>query len=350
MFFGDDNDYNNELYLGLALTVGFLAYKSQKKPLPLTQELKDQVFLITGGNSGIGKAAAMELARRGGQVLLGCRNLQAGSAVCQEINQITNSSSCTVKQVDMASMKSIEKFSREIKEEKIPVNVLINNAGAMFLGKGSEYLTKEGHDLAMCTNFQGPVMLSKSLDDVLLKTAKERGIPSRIIHVGSRLEHNGSFPTCDEQNTWREWLKTPVIPYSTFQAYANSKLALTTWSIAGEEFAMKDKNELGQYLRTTTNIVTPGMVNTSLPRFMPSWQLYLSYPIRWAMLRSPEKGAETIVYAATAPELSQITGRYFGDMKDITDTASASARDPLLFKRLRDAFLYERTLEKSRKK
>jgi NAD(P)-dependent dehydrogenase (short-subunit alcohol dehydrogenase family) len=151
---------------------------------------------------------------------------------------------------------------------------------------------------------------------VLEKTATSKNTDSRIVNVGSRLEKTTILPTDgdgESRKNIQDWMQHGLISYTTFQLYANSKLCMLSCS-----------NELSRKLQATktpvtVNTVTPGMVNTNLSRFMlmPLYLQYLSYPILYAMLRTPQKGAKTVVWAATAPELQGKTGLYFGDMKAI---------------------------------
>jgi hypothetical protein len=106
------------------------------------------------------------------------------------------------------------------------------------------------------------------------------------------------------------------------QAYANSKLCLTSSTFESARRFQQQGDAVN------CNVVTPGMVHTNISRFMPTWLGYLSWPFRKALLRSPDQGAEVVVWAATAPELKDATGKYYGDCKEIE--ASLPAQDPTM--------------------
>ena len=86
-------------------------------------------LLLTGGNSGIGKATALDLAKRGARVILACRNLQKAEDVAKEIKSSTGNSEVVVRHLDLSSLQSVRKFAQQIIETEDRLDILINNAG-----------------------------------------------------------------------------------------------------------------------------------------------------------------------------------------------------------------------------
>jgi len=205
------------------------------------------------------------------------------------------------------------------------VHCLVNNAGAMFAEKDmSVDVNGKPMDRSMVVNYLGPFLLTQFLKPNLEMAGLTEGTNSRIVNVGSRLEKSAKLECSPSADDNLGWLTRSPEPYSTMQAYANSKLCLTSWTF---EMARKLGNENSP---VNCNVVTPGMVNTNLSRFMPSWMGYVSWPLRKAALRSPEKGAETVVWAASARELDNKSGEYYGDLQRIQ--ASDAAQDGKLAK------------------
>ena len=309
---GDDNENAyNDYYLGLVTVSAIfcgVAWLRNSSPPPLpTTEMLGKTVALTGGTSGIGEAAALLLAKAGASIVIGARDLQSANVKVEQLKKKSGNPNIKAEYLDLAKMGSIDKFAKGLEKG---CDVLINNAGAMFAKRNSE--EQLDFEETMLVNHLSHWHLTKVLLPVLEKTAKSKNTESRIVNVGSRLEKTAILPTDGEsRESIQDWMQHGLISYTTFQLYANSKLCMLSCS-----------NELSRKLQATktpvtVNTVTPGMVNTNLSRFMPLYLQYLSYPILYAMLRTPQKGAKTVVWAATAPELQGKTGLYFGDMKAI---------------------------------
>jgi NAD(P)-dependent dehydrogenase (short-subunit alcohol dehydrogenase family) len=287
--------------------------------------------VVTGANTGIGYSAALELARRGASLTLGCRDLQKGLRAAKDIERQTKNASVEVRHLDLSDFSSIKAFAEGMPK----CHVLINNAGAMFPARR----LVNGLELTMLTNHIGPFYLTSLMLPILKSTASTDQLRARIVNVGSRLEKKATISSEGFQLDPRQLAQGPE-PYNQWTAYANSKLCnllltselvhqlssepdtATTNSTSSSSGSSASKAQG----RVSVYTVTPGMVNTELSRFMPWWQLVLSAPLRAMLLRTPEKGAETVVYAATAVELQGVSGVYLGDCKPIQPSAAAQSR------------------------
>ncbi len=239
--------------------------------------------LITGANSGIGKATAIGLAKEGATIIMVCRDKERGEKAKKEIIELTNNKNVELFLCDLSSQEDIRKFVSEFKGKYQTLHVLINNAGVMI---SKRIISDEGLEMNFAVNHLAPFLLTNLLLDMLKKSA-----PSRIINVSSGLHKRGKIDFEDLQN---ENKKTAL-----FKMYGDSKLALMLWSY-----------ELSRRLEgtnVTINTVHPGVVNTNLGRH----QSKFSQGFGKLFFKKPEKGAETSIYLASSPEVEGITGKYF---------------------------------------
>ena len=250
--------------------------------MELTKEMHGGVVLVTGSTDGIGKATALELARRGATVLLHGRNLQKGDAALEDIRRITGSDRLYLYIADISSLVQVRKLAAQVREEHDRLHLLINNAGTFELERK---ITADGWETTFFVNYLAPFLLTHELLDLLKASA-----PSRIINVASIAHWNGAM---DWDNLQGEK------SYQGFAAYALSKLALIhfTYSLA----------ERLQGTGVTANCLHPGVIKTKLLRAG-----FGDYPGE-----SPEKGARTSVYLASSQEVEGISGRYFEECKAV---------------------------------
>ncbi|XP_066282842.1 retinol dehydrogenase 14-like [Branchiostoma lanceolatum] len=252
-----------------------------------------KTVLITGANSGIGKAAALELARRRARVILACRDVQKGQQAAAEIRKHTSDGELVVRQLDLASLASVRQFSAEVLREEPRLDVLINNAGVF----QTPFLTTEdGFELQFGVNHLGHFLLTALLLDLLKRSA-----PSRVVVLSSQLYRRGKI---DFHNLNGE------IYYDRAAGYANSKLANNLFT-----------HELARRLEgtgVTVNSVSPGMVWTNLGRHVhhPLWKKVLFAPLALFLLGTPWEGAQTVLHAAVAEELDGVSGRYLRRCKE----------------------------------
>jgi len=250
-----------------------------------------KVIIVTGSNSGIGKATAKALAGMGATVVLAVRNRERGEMARAEIAEATGNKSASVMACDLASRDSIKRFSEEFRSRHDRLDVLINNAGAVF---AKRQLSVDGIESSMALNYIGPFLLTRELLPLLKASA-----PSRIVNVSSGLSGTAEFDFDDLQ---RE------TGYKGMQAYAGSKLMLTTYTL-----------ELARRLEgtgVTANVVEPGFVATNLGRNSGSLLNSVMFTLVRPMQITPEKAAENTVYAATSPDLEGVTGKVFSKKQE----------------------------------
>ena len=201
--------------------------------------IQGKTCLITGANSGIGKALSLELAHLGARVIMICRNRERGELARQEIMKITQNPDIDMFLIDLSSQRSIKEGVIEIKRKYDELDILINNAGVLLFQR---CLTEENIEKTMATNYFGPFLLTNLLLDLLIKSA-----PSRIINVVSEGQLKGEFDLAE--------LTAPK-KYKPMKVYSLSKQAeiLFTYELAEK---LREKN-------VTSNCFYPGLVKTNL--------------------------------------------------------------------------------------
>lgn len=256
----------------------------------LNVDLSGRVCLITGANTGIGKEVARGLARMGAHVVLACRSEARGRSAQKDIVATTGNDRIEVMTVDLSNQPSIRQFAQDFRARHDKLHVLINNAG---IWPKTRALSVDGIEMTWATNMLGYYLLTMLLIDLLKASA-----PARIINVASDLAKN--LDLGDVQFEHRN--------FSAMMAYAQTKQAnrMFTWALA------KRLEGAG----VTANAVHPGTVITELLRNQGGLSGAVLDLYFRLFGRTPEKGAETLVWLATAPELDGVTGKFWYDLRE----------------------------------
>lgn len=260
--------------------------------------MKGRVVLITGATSGIGKVTALELARMGATVVVASRNPEKCKTTVQEIEEKTGNPSVEYLVADLSVMAEVRKLAAEFKQRYKHLHVLVNNVGGIF---SKRYETPDGFEYTFALDHLGYFLLTNLLLDILKQSA-----PSRIVNVSSGI-HRAAKIHFDDLGLAKG--------YSAFKSYGQSKLAnvLFTYELA------RRLKETG----VTVNVMSPGMTATGFGLNNPG---FLGAVTRFSNAlwgRRPEKGAETLVYLATSPEVEGVTGRYFEDKTSLPSSKTS---------------------------
>jgi retinol dehydrogenase-12 len=245
--------------------------------------MNGKVCVVTGATSGIGKATAVALARLGAQVVLVGRDRGRGEATAAEVAAVA-ASPPRLEIADLASMEQVRALAGRLGTLD-RIDVLVNNAG---LVAGQRRVTADGFDEVFAVNHLAPFLLTNLLLGTLTASA-----PARVITVTSDAHTAARLDLDDPQleHGWESW-----------RSYANSKLANILFT-----------RELARRLEgtgVTANCAHPGVVRSGFGRdSAPLMRLGLT--LARPFLLSPERGARTIVYLATSPEVAGTTGGYY---------------------------------------
>lgn len=263
-----------------------------------------QTCLVTGANSGIGKETARGLARQGHRVVLACRDMARGEAARREIVDTTGNPAVELMIVDLARQGSIRDFARAFLDAHRELHVLVNNAGIWATRRRE---SPDGIEQTWAINVLGYFLLTELLQDRLRQSA-----PTRIVNVASQLARD-----LDLEDV--EFLRRS---YSGVSAYAQSKQAnrMLTWALARRL----------EGTGVTANAMHPGGVNT--PLFAKGGGLLGMAASVFSKVtgKTPEEGADTVVWLASSPEVEGQSGGYWIDRRP----ATCRFRDPAAEERL----------------
>lgn len=246
----------------------------------------EKVMCITGATDGIGKTAALELAKAGCTLALVGRNPDKGNRVLEEIIRDSGNENIRFHICDLSLMEAVRKLAKELQTDYDRLDVLLNNAGAYF----SEFeKTDEGFERTFALNHLSYFLLTDLLLDILEKTGN-----ARIVNVASDA-HQGaelSFENLQGFEGYKGW-----------PAYCKSKLAniMYTYEL--------DRRISGKGI--TANSLHPGFVDTNFGNNNTGTVRVGLNAAKKVGAISPEKGALTSIYLASSPEVEGVSGKYF---------------------------------------
>jgi NAD(P)-dependent dehydrogenase (short-subunit alcohol dehydrogenase family) len=262
--------------------------------------MKDKVVVITGATSGIGEVAADHLAQRGARIVFVARDRTRGEAMRKHLRAVAGHTDHTVHYADLSLLADQKRVGHEIADSEPQIDVLINNAGAMFTKRQE---TADGLEKTFALNHMSYFTVTNMLLDRLKAT---RG--ARIVSTASTAHRFGKLDLDDLQSKKS---------YSTFGVYGVSKLCNILFT-----------RELAKRLAgtgVTANCLHPGGVNT---RFGDnnSGLLSVVFKLGKRFMITPEQGAQTIIYLASSPDVAGKTGGYYDKCK-LAGTSKAAQSD-----------------------
>jgi len=247
--------------------------------------MEGKVCLITGATSGIGEVTACELARMGCSVVITARDERKAEIAVDKLRAESGSLKIDGLVADLSSQDQVRNLAAEFKRQHNRLDVLINNAGAIYLRR---YLSQDGIEMTFAVNHLAPFLLTNLLLEMVIDSA-----PARIINVASN-SHEGQEIDFDDLESQRS--------YNFMRAYGRSKLANVKFTF-----------ELSRRLAgssVTVNAFHPGLVGTNMGS-NNGWLVKLFLPLFRLFSLSPEEGAETSIYLASSPEVEGVSGKYF---------------------------------------
>jgi NAD(P)-dependent dehydrogenase (short-subunit alcohol dehydrogenase family) len=265
-----------------------------------------KVVVITGGTSGIGQVAATSLAGQGARIILIARNRSRAAQALADFSRAGPGLAHRWVHADLASIGETHRVAAEIAQAEPRIDVLINNAGALF---NRRQLSPDGLEMTFAVNHMAYFVLTEGLKQTLLKSS-----PARIVNTASGA-HRGASLDFDDLQSERA--------YSGFPVYGRSKLCNIL-------FTRELAHRLGG-TGVTANSLHPGFVATRFGA-ESGGLLQAVMPLAKLGAISPRKGAETIVYLASSPDVEAASGGYFYQCRP--DTPSPAAQDDAAASRL----------------
>jgi NAD(P)-dependent dehydrogenase (short-subunit alcohol dehydrogenase family) len=247
--------------------------------------MQGKVCLVTGATAGIGRATAMGLARQGALVVITGRDTARTQETLDAIRKETGNRQVESLLADFSSQAEVRRLATEFRARHDRLDVLLNNAGAVFMERG---VTVDGFERTWAVNHLASFLLTLELLDLLKASA-----PARVVNVSSAM-HTGR--TLDPDKVQEEKI------YG-ISGYGQSKLAnvLFTYALARR---LKGTG-------VTANCLHPGVVSTRLMKPKGNLAAKVVMSLMQPFLTTPEKGAATSLYLASSPDVEGVTGKYF---------------------------------------
>ncbi|KAB2855472.1 MAG: SDR family oxidoreductase [Anaerolineae bacterium] len=257
-------------------------------------DLTDKIAIVTGANSGLGKATAMGLAKMGATVVMICRSRERGETAQRDIIQQTGNQNVHLLQADLSVQAEVRRVAEEFKERFDQLGLLVNNAGVTLYER---HTTPDGIEATLAINHLASFLLTHLLLDVLHASA-----PARIININTVPWRNTTIHFDDLNFEKRK--------FSGFAAYSETKTANLMFTF-----------ELARRLEgtgVTVNAVHPGVFKSNLGKHNRPRPFSVMFWFMSPFVATPEQAAERVIHVAASPEWAAQTGRYIGKgAKDI---------------------------------
>jgi retinol dehydrogenase-14 len=248
-----------------------------------------RTVLITGGTGGIGRATALGLATLGTHLAICGRDRERTEGAAREM-RATGGGQVEVFVADLSAQSQVRRLAGEVLQRCSRIDVLVNNVGGYW---NTRHVTADGLERTLALNHLAPFLLTNLLLERLIQSA-----PARVVAVSSHAHAQGRIDFDDLQGERS---------YSGARAYNQSKLANVLFT-----------DELAHRLPATSvtaNALHPGVVRTSFGAEDPAQVQRRLVPLLRPFMKGPAQGAATSIHLASAPELEQVTGRYFVNRK-----------------------------------
>ncbi|PCI23215.1 MAG: hypothetical protein COB67_12985 [SAR324 cluster bacterium] len=269
--------------------------------------MQKKICLITGANSGIGKASAVQIAEKGFHVIIACRNPSKGQKALQEIRHKSKSDSIELMHVDMSLQSSVKDLAMNINEKYGVLDVIIQNAAIFDITQKEIAYTEEKIESIWATNHLGPVLLTE-----LLLSALKRSPQGRIITIASKGLVAMPFLQVN--------LQDPEFQARTFnvtKAYYQSKMAQLMYTYWLSEQLKGTK--------VTANCIRVPSVKVDLNKYPDLSKIAKSlYSLKMKFALSPEDMGRTYAALAASEEVGEITGKYFDEHSSLVKSSKYS--------------------------
>jgi NAD(P)-dependent dehydrogenase (short-subunit alcohol dehydrogenase family) len=278
--------------------------------LEVTIGLENKIVIITGANSGIGKAATLRFAIEGYRVIMACRNMEISKVVQNEVKELSNNNNVDLMELDVSSFDSIRKFCTNIKAKYPRLDILIHNAAYLNHGEKEYKLSAEHIELSFATNTFGPFLLNKLLADHLEKSQDPRILNACTTNIKNFFDPKREIEFDNLRGEFRSTRR-----YNVYKMYGDSKMALLilTFKMA-EEFK-------GQGIKVNAlQINRVKLSKETIKKLSPFWKVLawaqnLTNPLPFGM-------ADNYFHICTSDEFSNVTGQLINHRREIVQPST----------------------------
>ena len=274
-------------------------------PVPASVRIEGKTCLVTGANSGLGKAVAVDLARRGGRVIMACRSGHPEAG--EEVKRQSGSDSVEMLRVDLSDLRSVHRLCDELKDRRAGIDIAVLNAGLAALQARK---TPQGFETMFAVHLlANRVMVDRWLRDGVLQPSGEPRHTPRIVFVSSETHRSSEPIDFDTFGAFREYQGAG----KALRQYSYSKLHMCTYA---SELSRR-LNRAGEgAVEVAVHTVCPGAIATGIAREAPAVLQPVIRPLMKLLFQGPEKAAQPVIYLSCADEAGSRTGMYLHMMAE----------------------------------
>lgn len=302
-------NYNRKFSAFASGVVDRFSQRATLRPLPENVRLDGRVCLVTGANRGLGRAVAVDLAKRGGEVLMACRSGHPDAG--EEVRRLAGSDAVDMLHVDLADLDSVHALCDRLERERRRVDILVLNAGVM---PAKARRSAQGYELMFAVHFlANRVLIDRLLADGTIRPAGRDGETPRIVFIVSETHRAADSIDFGNFGAFTDYgLKDGL------KCYALSKLHLCTYA---RELSRR-LNPEGE-VRIAVNSLCPGAVDSDLMREAPWFLKPLLHPARRLLFAAPDKAVAPVAHACCAEDMGRRSGVYLHLMREKEMSAPA---------------------------
>ena len=286
--------FTNPVVASLAGVKDFFTRQKLASRLSDQDRADGKTVMITGANSGLGLALAVDFARRGARVIMACRSQipEAG----EKVKRLSGSAEVEMRYMDLSKIGTIHDFVQSLVDDGITIDICILNAAVALPGPRK---TETGQDEFFQVNYLSNVTLSLLLIQHKVLEMKNKGRLSRLIFISSDSHQGATYIDYEEFGRYFEYgVSKAISNYSYF------KLVLNTFAVE------LSKRINGEEVRLSINVICPGPVHSNIVKEAPWLLRMILKGIFWIVFRSPSKAALPVVYMALSPDYEGCTNEY----------------------------------------
>lgn len=296
--------------------------------------MEDKIVVITGANSGIGKAAAIRFANEGYTVVMACRNLERSKMAQQEIIEATKNPQIDLLQLDISSFESIHQFSTVLKDSYPKLDILIHNAAYLNHGEKDYLLSEDGIELSFATNTVGPFLLTKHLVNML-----ERSEDARVLHsCTTNIRHFFDPKKNIEFDNLQGEFKGER-PFNAYKMYGDTKMTLLLMT-----FKMAEELKKHRINVNAVQIPAIKLSKETINKFQSGWRV--AARIQNVFSAPRETMADTYYHICTSEEFKNVTGKFINGKRKVMEPSHYTKGLTQDIKQLMDPNVYPKFADK----